>query len=203
MLDSKQIYDYIIKIQSIAKIGLVCSKDEYALTNYREINELSTKMLEDFMEVKFDRPNYFQRDIYPTPNLSTRTIITNEKNEILFVRESKDNTYSLPGGWCDLYDSPSGAAKKEVLQEAGLDVEITRLVGVFDRTPFKNDKSLPEYVIVFVGKPIDGIFHEHSYETNEVKFFPLDQLPNISRKVSMEELKRMLDAALNNKTIFD
>ena len=74
-MDSKQIYDFILKVQSISKIGLVYSKDPYALTNYQELNDLSTKFLEDFLEVKFDRPNYFQRDIYPTPNISVRTLV--------------------------------------------------------------------------------------------------------------------------------
>ena len=83
-MDTKQIYDYILKIQSIAKIGLVHSKDPYALTNYQQINDLSTQFLEDFLEVKFDRPNYFERDIYPTPNVSVRTIILNEdRNKVL------------------------------------------------------------------------------------------------------------------------
>ena len=50
-MDSKEIYDYILKIQSIAKIGLVYSKDPYAITNYNEINRLSMEMLENFMEV--------------------------------------------------------------------------------------------------------------------------------------------------------
>ena len=79
-MDYKQIYDYIVKIQSIAKIGLVFSKDPYALTNYQQINDISLKMLEEFMEVKFDRPNYFKRDVYPTPNVSVRTVIFNSDN---------------------------------------------------------------------------------------------------------------------------
>ena len=69
-MDSKQIYDFVLKVQSIAKIGLKYSKDPYAISNYTELNELSIKFLEEFMEVKFDRPNYFERDIYPTPNVS-------------------------------------------------------------------------------------------------------------------------------------
>ena len=80
-MDSKQIYDFLIKIQSIAKIGLIFSKDPYALTNYQEINDLSTKFLEEFQDVKFDRNNYFARDIYPTPNISVRTIIFNENRD--------------------------------------------------------------------------------------------------------------------------
>ena len=87
-MDKKEIYDYIIKIQSIAKIGLVYSKDPYALTNYQELSDLSTKFLEEFMEVEFDRPNYFQRDIYPTPSVSVRTVIlNNKKNKVLMVKE--------------------------------------------------------------------------------------------------------------------
>ena len=55
MMDSKEIYDYLLRIQSISKIGLTYSKDPYALTNYKEINDLTTRFLEEFMEVKFDK----------------------------------------------------------------------------------------------------------------------------------------------------
>ena len=202
-MDSKQIYDYIIKIQAIAKIGLTYSKDPYALTNYQEINELSKKMLEDFTNVKLDRPNYFEKDIYPTPNISVRTVILNkDRTKVMMVREANLGTYSLPGGWADLYDSPSKTAKNECSQEAGADIEVVRLVGILDRTPFKSSASIPEYVIVFEGKVI-GKLHEHEYETDDVGWFDIDNLPPISRKSSKEELLRMILAAKEGKTIFD
>ena len=150
MLDSKEIYDLLIKIQSIAKIGLVFSTDPYAITNYNEINDLTKSYLEKLEEVKIDRPNYFQRDIYPTPSISVRTLIFNEdKTKILMVRETRLQTYSFPGGWADLYDSPSEAAKKECEQEAGATVELVRLIAVTNRTPFKSNTSVPEYLIAF------------------------------------------------------
>lgn len=202
-MDSKELYDYILKIQAIAKIGLTYSKDPYALTNYQEINDLSKKMLEDFMEIKLDRPNYFEKNIYPTPNVSVRTVILNEdKTKVLMVREVKDGTYSLPGGWADLYDSPSQTAKNECMQEAGAEIEIIRLVGVMDRTPFKDPTSIPDYVIVFLAKII-GKLHEHEYETDEVGWFDIHNLPPISRKTNTQELERMIDACLSEKTIFD
>ncbi len=202
-MDSKYFYDFLIKVQSIAKIGLIYSKDPYALTNYQEINDLSTKMLEDFENVKFDRPNYFERDVYPTPNVSVRTIIFNDdRTEILMVREAVSHEYSLPGGWADLYDSPSTAAKNECLQEAGAEVEMVRLVGITDRTPFKRNASVPEYVIIFEGK-ITKMHEDHEYETDDVQFFRIDNLPTISRKTSKEELMRFIDAARSGKTIFD
>ena len=50
-MDTKELYDYILKIQSIAKIGLVFSKDPYAITNYQQINDLTLEMLEKLMEM--------------------------------------------------------------------------------------------------------------------------------------------------------
>lgn len=203
MINSKEIYDYIIKIQAISKIGLTYSKDPYAITNYNEINDLSKKFLEDFTDVKFDRPNYFEKNVYPTPNISVRTIIFNQdRTKILMVREVKTQNYSLPGGWAELYDSPSQSAANECQQEAGAEVKIVRLVGITNRTPFKSDTTVPEYVILFEGA-IEGELHEHEYETDDVGWFPIDNLPETSKKLSVEELKRLIKAAHDKEVIFD
>ena len=202
-MNSKEVYDYILKIQSIAKIGLVFSKDPYALTNYKEINDLSTKFLEDFNNVKLDRNNYFERDIYPTPGVSARTIIFNEeKTKVLLVREVNSHQYSLPGGWCDLYDSPADTAKAECIQEAGALIKDLELVGVCNRTPFISSTGIPNYVIIFKAK-LDKLQKEHEYETDDVNFFDINNLPEISRKTSKDELLRFINAAKDNKVIFD
>ena len=202
-MDTKELYDYILKIQSIAKIGLVFSKDPYALTNYQQINDLTIEMLEKLMEIEFHRPNYFSRDIYPTPSVSVRAVILNEKRDkALFVREANSGTYSFPGGWADLYDSAGQTAINESSQEAGADIELVRLVGVLNRTPFKANVSCPEYLVVFEAK-LKGELHEHEYETDDVAWFSLDHIPPLSRKVMKEEIDRIIDAIKNNKTIFD
>ena len=202
-MDSKQIYDFIIKVQSIAKIGLKYSKDPYAISNYTELNNLSIKFLEEFMDVQFDRPNYFARDIYPTPNVSVRTVIFNkDRTKLIMVREVNTHTYSLPGGWADLYDSPSQTALNECSQEAGADIEIVRLVGIMNRTPFKSPASIPEYVVIFEAK-LKGELHEHEYETDDVGWFKIDKLPTLSPKVTPSEVQRMIDAAVNGDVIFD
>ena len=202
-MDTKELYDYILKIQSIAKIGLVFSKDPYAITNYQQINDLTLEMLEKLMEIEFNRPNYFSRDIYPTPSVSVRAIILNEtKDKVLMVRESNSGTYSFPGGWADLYDSPGQTAINESSQEAGADIEIVRLVGVLNRTPFKTGVHVPEYLVVFEAK-LKGTLHEHEYETDDVNWFDLNRLPPMSRKVAKQEIDRIIDAVIKQKTIFD
>ena len=202
-MDTKELYDYILKIQSIAKIGLVFSKDPYAITNYQQINDLTIEMLEKLMEIQFNRPNYFSRDIYPTPSVSVRAIILNEKRDkVLMVRESNSGTYSFPGGWADLYDSPGQTAINESSQEAGADIELVRLVGVLNRTPFKTGVHVPEYLVVFEAK-LKGQLHEYEYETDDVNWFSLNELPPMSRKVAKQEIDRIIDAVIEQKTIFD
>ena len=202
-MTERNFYDFLLKTQSIAKIGLKFSTDPYALANYKELETMSKDMLEHFSEISFDRPNYFARDIYPTPNVSVRTcIFSSDRKKVLLVKEANDGLYSLPGGWCDLYESPKEAAIKECLQEAGAHVEIIRLSALINRTPFKNPTSIPEYAIVFEGK-INGELGEHEYETTEVGFFPLDNLPTFSRKVTTSEMLRVIMAAANNETIID
>ena len=202
-METKELYDYILKIQSIAKIGLVFSKDPYAITNYQQINDLTLEMLEKLMEMEFHRPNYFSRDIYPTPSVSVRAVILNEKrSKVLMVREANSGTYSFPGGWADLYDSAGQTAINESSQEAGADIELVRLVGVLNRTPFKTSVSTPEYLVVFEAK-LKGELHEHEYETDDVAWFDIDNLPPLSRKVMREEIDRIINAIKENKTIFD
>ena len=202
-MDTKELYDYILKIQSIAKIGLVFSKDPYAITNYQQINDLTLEMMEKLLEIEFHKPNYFSRDIYPTPSVSVRAVILNEnRDKILMVREANSGTYSFPGGWADLYDSPGQTAINESSQEAGADIELVRLVGVLNRTPFKSGVHVPEYLIVFEAK-LKGKLHAHEYETDDVKWFPLNELPTMSRKVAKEEIDRIISAINNKETIFD
>lgn len=201
-MEYKEFYDFLLKVESIAKIGLLYSTDPYALANYKEIETMTTKMLEDFVNVRFDRPDFFARDIYPTPSISVRTCVFDSQNRILLVREAKDGMYSLPGGWADLYESPKEAAIKECLQEAGAQVEITRLVAIINRTPFKNPNSVPEYALVFEGKQV-GPLSDHEYETTDVGYFSIDDLPAFSHKVTTPEMMKIIKAAAQGDTIIE
>lgn len=201
-METPALYDLLLKIQSIARIGLLFSKDPYAIDNYRSLNNLSLKALEDLQGVSLDRNNYFARDIYPTPSISCRTFILNEAGEILLVKEAKTDDWSVPGGWCDLYDSPGEAARREVFEEAGVDITIIRLLGLLHRTPFKAKGSVPEYVVAFIGRLI-GHPHLHCHETKAMQFFPLTDLPPLSRKLSRAEIDRFITAIKTGETVFD
>lgn len=201
-MNKQNLYDYLIKLQAITKIGLKYSTDPFAVENYKQIEKLTFEMLTNLQSVNLKQNNFFKRDIYPTPNISVRTLVFNEKDEFLMVREVSDNGYSLPGGWCDLYDAPSEAAIREVKEEAGADVTITNLVAIINRTPYKDEVSVPEYVVVFKAILIK-IEAVHDHEISDVAWFTLETLPTLSTKVTPHEIMRMVTAAFNNEVIFD
>ncbi|MFA5485766.1 MAG: NUDIX hydrolase N-terminal domain-containing protein [Bacilli bacterium] len=201
-MNSNTLFNFLVKLQAITKIGLLYSTDPYAIRNYQEIQSLTLSMLEDMEAIRLDRNNYFERDVYPTPNVSVRTIIFNEQDEFLMVREKQDGGFSFPGGWADLYDSPTEAAIRESKEEAGADIKIEGVVALLNRTPLKEPTLVPEYVIVFKAKlvSLNGFF---DHEITEVGWFKRHTLPVLSRKVTKTEIERMLDAALANIIIYD
>lgn len=190
--------EFVLRMQSIAKIGLKFNKDPYALENYKIIEEESKAILEKYTNSSFDENNYYIRDIYPTPNVSTRVLVVQE-DKILLVREIASQNYSLPGGWCEVFETASKNAIDEVKQESGYEVALDRILGIFYTQKYKKVKSsISEYAIYFSAHIIGGI-RSTSHETDDVNFFSIDNLPVLSHKNSEEEIKKAYDIYLNNK----
>ena len=200
---NQSFYEFIMKVHSISKIGLTYSKDPYALENYLELSELSSKMLKSFTNVDFKRPQYFSKDLYPTPNVSVRMIILDDQQQVLLVKEKVDGGYTLPGGWADLFESPVEAIRKECLQEAGATVDVEKLSGVYHFDFHHHGSDQSQYVLVFKGrltKPLQPFGHE----ITDVGFFSLNQLPKkLSFKIDRKDLIRMIKDANQEVTAFE
>jgi 8-oxo-dGTP diphosphatase len=200
---NQSFYEFILKVHSISKIGLTYSKDPYALENYLELSHLSSTMLKSFTKVDFKRPQYFSKDLYPTPNVSVRMVIFDSNQQVLMVKEKVDGGYTLPGGWADLFESPVEAIRKECLQEAGATVEVEKISGVYHYDFIHRGSAQSQYVLVFKGrltKPLKPWGHE----IMDVNFFPLNQLPKtLSFKIERKDLIRMIKDATQEVTVFE
>jgi ADP-ribose pyrophosphatase YjhB (NUDIX family) len=200
-MDDK-LYQFIIKVAAISKIGLLFSKDPYAIENYNELQNLSKQLIEDLGKFKIDGPNYFSRDIYPTPNVSVRALIFNDRKQLLLVKEASLGTWSLPGGWCDLFETPSEAIIKEVIQEAGIHIKVEKLLGISDRIKYKTNKKWSEYAVMFSATIIEDT-KVFGHEVSEVGFFDINNLPELSFKSNQTEIERALKAISDNTSYFD
>lgn len=179
------------KVLSVARIGLKFSTDPFALENYEELEKLAIETLKTNVDPNI-QTNIYERDIYPTPNVSVRVIVFNDYGELLMVKEKDFLTWSVPGGWCDVFESSSESGRKEVLQETGYEVKIDRLLAVLQREKYKEYRTLISEYVHYYSATIVGGEARPNHETVEVRFFPVDQLPEVSRKSSMTEIRKAL-----------
>lgn len=202
LMKNNDLTDFLLKIEELTRSGLKYSKDEYAIDNYKQL-EAEVKSFLAKRDIVFEGENIFKRNIYPTPSVSVRSVIFSEdRKQVFMVQERSDSRYSLPGGFAELSLSPSESALKEVYEEAGSKAEIVRLVAVLDRYKNLPTRSAPEYIIAFEAKLV-GKRHKPCFEILSTGYFPIDNLPPISRKNDPEQMRRIIAAASNRETIFD
>ena len=96
-----------------------------------------------------------------------------QSNKILLTQRDDFETWILPGGGVEDSESIAQAALRETREETGLDVELTRLVGIYSRL----GNFLKGHVILFAGKPLGGELKCQPGETIAVEWFPFDQIP--------------------------
>ncbi len=90
---------------------------------------------------------------------------------LLLVEQSYGSKYwSLPGGSVEANETIEQAAIREVKEETGLDVHLTRVIGIYRK------RSEDGLAITFEGKAIGGNLEERA-ELGECKYFPMDGLP--------------------------
>lgn len=95
-------------------------------------------------------------------------------NQILLTKREDFEVWCMPGGTVELYESVAQAAGREALEETGLTVTLTRLVGIY---------SQPQWIggghhsVVFAATPTSGELCLCPGETLEIAYFAWDQLP--------------------------
>lgn len=188
MTDKYKWLNWANELQAIAQAGLTYSKNEFDLARFARILSLSSEILAHYSLNSFEKIQdlFAQEKYYLTPKLDVRIAII-QNDEILMVKEKSDGKWTLPGGFADVNESPSESAKKEVLEETGFHVEISKLYAMIDKQKRNYPPQIPyAYKCFFLGK-ITGGRAQTSIETSEVKFFKQDALPELSKHRIMKE----------------
>jgi 8-oxo-dGTP diphosphatase len=107
-----------------------------------------------------------------------------EHDRVLLVKRVHppiQGQWSIPGGVLELGEFVSEAAKREVREETGLEVEPGELLGVFDRVLRDSDKRVQyHYVLIdLLCKYVGGELLAAS-DAAEVRWFTLEELPELS-----------------------
>lgn len=128
-----------------------------------------------------------------TPQSVAAVIFSSERKEVLLIQRQDVPVWVFPGGGVETGEGAEQAVRREVLEETGLEIKITKLVGVY--TPLNRlAKHTHLYECEIIGGTI-GI----SEETRDCRFFPLNALPKLIPPPYPDWLK---DAQNSQETYF-
>ena len=183
------------EIQATAQTGLAFTKDPYDRERYERLRQLSAQVMAEAadIDIKVVEALFAEQTGYATPKVDVRGAVFNDA-KVLLVRERADpGRWSLPGGWADVNRSARECVETEVREESGLEVRPTKLAAVYDRARHPHVPAYPFHVYkmfficeIIGGEPSPGP------ETDDVAFFDLDKLPELSvSRVLDYQIERM------------
>lgn len=138
------------------------------------------------------RIDYFDDPAAPQANSvvpSANVVVVNDSGAILMIRRSDNDNWALPGGAMDLGESLPAAAVRETVEETGVHVEITGLVGIYTDPRHvilytSNNEVRQEFSVVFLARPLSGE-PTPSDESREVRWMPKGELADLAMDSSM------------------
>lgn len=137
---------------------------------------------------------------YHNPLPAVAAFVQNEKDEILLIKrgvEPQKGKWALPSGFIEQTELPEEAVIRELKEETGIRGSVQKLLGVhIEPTEVYGNVLLLGYEISPVGyKP------RPKSDTQEVRFFPLNKLPNIPFASHRAIIKQGLEKESKNSYI--
>jgi ADP-ribose pyrophosphatase YjhB (NUDIX family) len=122
------------------------------------------------------RIDYYDDPSAPPANSivpSANVVVVNDAGEILLIHRTDNDNWSLPGGGMEPGESLTDCAVREALEETGIQVEITGLVGIYTDPRhvilYTSDGEVrQEFSVVYMARPVGGV-PTPSSESREVR----------------------------------
>jgi ADP-ribose pyrophosphatase YjhB (NUDIX family) len=171
------------RIMALAQTGLAYADNDYERDRYKELEEISLKMMAELTGTRIPkiRPFFKENRGYQTPKVDVRAGVFRD-GKILLVREKADGRWAPPGGFADIGCSPAGTAVKETREETGLKVEPIRLVAVLDKALHPHPPSpFHIYKLMFLCRERGGTVAK-GWEVMDAAFFDRKKLPPLSKE---------------------
>lgn len=121
---------------------------------------------------------------FPRPAVTVDIAVfrrTGEHAEILLIRRKKDpfaGSFALPGGFVDEMEPLEQAARRELCEETGLEVETLHQLGAYGdpgRDPRGHTVSVAHVTVSDDSQPVSG-----NDDASEARWFLIDQLPDLA-----------------------
>lgn len=126
------------------------------------------------------------------------TAIVVKDNKILLIKRSIDpesGQWALPGGYLSWDETTEEGAIREVKEETGVDVKVTKLLGVYSDPYRVRIEVLENVAIVYIAEPVSDRAASALDEVEKVEWVSLDAIPQnlaFDHNKIIEDYKRSL-----------
>ena len=117
-------------------------------------------------------------------------VIAATGGEILLLRRSIEpfwGCWDIPGGFLEDGEHPEDGARRELLEEAGIGIDIAGLIGIYiDEYP--GEEKVHTVTLSFAGAPVGDPYPND--EDDEVRYFPADRIPE---NLAFDHAKKVIE----------
>ena len=127
------------------------------------------------------------------------TLVFNSKKELLLNLRTDTNTWGIPGGSMELYETIEEAAIRELKEETGITAETLELVAVLSGKDYyfeyPNGDKMCTVIVLFKVMNYNGTLKISDNESKSLQFFPLTNLPAMEKRAEMI-VQKILDKTI-------
>ncbi|MBT94835.1 MAG: hydrolase [Acidimicrobiaceae bacterium] len=185
MIDEHDLIRWSEALAGIARTGLAFTESLYERERYEEVLHVASDIHAHISQSseKDEKVAEWMKSVgegvpgYVTPKVAIGAVVGNEDREILLIQRADSGVWLFPTGFADVGYSAAEIAEKEVFEETGMHVEVSRIISILDGIRAKFTR-MPLYSIVFHCKVIGGELNPHPLECIDAGFFSQDNLPS-------------------------
>lgn len=135
----------------------------------------------------------------PLIGVGATTLVFNEQNELLLNLRADTNTWGIPGGSMELYETIEETAIRELKEEAGIHADQLELVTVLSGRDYyfeyPNGDKMCTVIVLFKVLHYTGTIKDSDKESKALKFFPLTDLPALESRAE-RIIQKILDKTI-------
>lgn len=135
----------------------------------------------------------------PLIGVGATTLVLNDKNELLLNLRTDTNTWGIPGGAMELNETIEETAIRELKEETGISADKLELVSVLSGKDYyfeyPNGDKMCTVIILFKVLNYTGNIKVSDNESKQLKFFALNDLPNMESRANAI-IDKILDGSL-------
>jgi ADP-ribose pyrophosphatase YjhB (NUDIX family) len=170
------------ELRGMAQNGLLYSQDRFDIERYQRIRDIAAECFAALTGVPAEAfsEEFSRHPGYATPKVGVAAAIFDEQGRMFLIQRADNRQWAMPGGWADIGLSAAAVAVKEAREETGLDIEITRLLGLFDGRANQFTNVYHLYHVVFAARVVGGALRLAPDEALDAKWYSADELPELT-----------------------